>query len=504
MTMHKLMSPLVSALALAVCVESAGLAAGTAGASPDGFRFSIGPNLFVDDYLVEQSIGLTRRTHQPVKLPRPALGKAEAWHTQVQWALDVDRDPQTGLFKAWYNVRNPDGQPGVVFACAESRDGISWDRPYLGLLEVGGTRRNNLIDAPLGRFGMFLVDDRMRDPDPSRRFKLAYFSSGLAAAFSPDGLHFTPYNGNPLLPTEYDESPPVPTGLGTVISDIVDGCWDPIKREFLLGCKAVRNGYPGKPAYNAEGYRRCVAMSASRDFIHWYRPRVIVTPDPNNGLEEFYGFEPMVRGNLYLGFIRVLRDDLSPDSTGPPLGIGWTEMITSRDGRNWTRYQEKFIDRNPNSGTWDHAIAWFADCVTVGDRDYVYYGGYSQGHKVGDRQVGLAILRKNGFVSRDAGSKGGALRTPLAQLPGDLMTVNAAVRGELKVRVINGKGRAISGYGWSDCEPIRGDSVAHPVKWKGGSALPRFERVSLEFSLRDAELYGFDLNNTMPWDDLGR
>ncbi|NWG13400.1 MAG: hypothetical protein HXY20_07705 [Acidobacteria bacterium] len=36
------------------------------------------------------------------------------------------------------------------------------------------------------------------------------------------------------------------------------------------------------------------------------------------GIEEFYGFKPMVRGNLYLGFLRVLRDDLPVEVCAGP------------------------------------------------------------------------------------------------------------------------------------------------------------------------------------------
>ncbi len=175
------------------------------------------------------------------------------------------------------------------------------------------------------------------------------------------------------------------------------------------------------------------------------------------------------------------------------MGVGWTELTTSRDGRNWTRYQDKFIDRNPISGTWDHAFSWYADCITVGDKDYVYYGGYSHGHKIGDRQVGLAILRKNGFVSRDAAGKSCTLKTPVGKLPGNSLTVNAVVRGELTARIVDATGNAIIGFNWTDCKPVRGDSVSHLMKWRGSKFLPRFQPVSLEFSMRDTELYGFDI-----------
>ena len=233
-------------------------------------------------------------------------------------------------------------------------------------------------------------------------------------------------------------------------------------------------------------------MTVSKDFVNWRMPWRIVTPDPNNGIEEFYGMQPMVRGDLYLGFLRVLRDDLPADAGGPVMGIGWTELITSRDGERWTRYQQPFLDRNKKPGTWDHAFAWVGDCVTIGNQEYIYYGGYSAGHKIGDRQIGLARLRRNGFVSRDAGSAGGSLRTPPVLWNASGLTVNAAVKGELRVRLLDDKGEVIPGFDSRDCPPIRGDSLAHRVTFKGHLASLKGRTVRLELSLRDAQLYGFD------------
>ena len=305
-------------------------------------------------------------------------------------------------------------------------------------------------------------------------------------SFSADGLQFKEYDGNPVIP--YRER-----GGKNIINDIIDGCWDPLRKQYLVGCKIEADGYPGKPHHLQKGFRRVVGQTISEDFINWRKPCFIVLPDPNNGMEEFYGMQPMVRGNLYIGFLRVLRDDLPADFAGPVMGIGWTELITSRDGEHWTRYQEPFIDRKMKSGTWDHAMAWVGDCVTVGGQEYIYYGGHSAGHKIGERQIGLARLRKNGFVSRDAGSDGGFLRTPLVILEAGFLTVNAKIEGEMLLRVLDEKGKPIPGFDWSDGAPIRGDSVAHRVSFKGHLADLAAQVVRLEFSLRDAQLYGFDL-----------
>lgn len=438
--------------------------------------FGMGPHLFLDDALMAESRGLRRTTHQPTRLPDPVLD-----HDRPSPYLTVLRDNARDRFRMWYGAM----APKHGFALAESRDGIAWTRPSLEALA------ENYLDLPLGWWGLSLIDDGPRDPEPDRRYKLAWYEErGMCVAFSPDGVRFQPHDANPVLPTTRPESP------ANVISDILDLTFDPLRREYLLGCKLMRTGYPGKPANAAEGQRRVVGLAVSTDFINWTTPVELVTPDPGNGMEEFYGFKPKVRGDLYIGFLRVLRDDRPATPGGPAQGIGWTELMSSRDGRTWTRYQAPFLDRHPREGEWDHAMAWFGDIVTVGDKDYVYYGGYRAGHKVrgqrGDRSVGLAILRKNGFVSRDAGPAGGFLKTPGAVLPGSRLTVNAAIRGELRVRLTGPDGKARRGFDWADGVPARGDSVAHPIAWREGARVPKGAVASLEFSLTDADFYGFE------------
>lgn len=452
-----------------------------------------GPHLFLDEYLIDASEGLTRTTHQPEKLPDPVLRRAESWHLQPQWFMAVLRDPGTGVFRTWYNVKNPGGAPSVCYAFAESEDGIDWRRPDLGLVAVDGSTANNLIEAPLNHFSLFFVDEGPGHGDPTRRYKLGYYDEGLCVAFSADGFRFVEHPGNPVIPAHPPGRQFGDPGYINAIGDIIDGCWDPLREEYLMGCKIERSGYPGKPHHHAPGWRRCVGVAASKDFVTWPRPSLIVTPDPANGIEEFYGFKPMVRGDLYLGFLRVLRDDLPADPGGPMEGIGWTELISSRDGRTWTRYPQTFLDRDPRPGTWDHAMAWFADCVTVGDREYVYYGGYSDGHKVGHREVGLAFLRRNGFVSRDAGPREGCLRTPVVRLDGAILTVNAAVTGEARLRLTAVDGSPLHGFDWSDGPALHGDSVAHPVPWRGQPARLPAVPLRLEFRLRQARLYGFEV-----------
>jgi hypothetical protein len=462
-------------------------------AAGEPIRLSIGPQLFIDDYLIEESEHLRRTTHQPVKLPQPILAKAQSWHLQPLFFQKVIYRPKTGLFEMWYNVKNPGGAPHVCFAYAQSQDGIQWTRPNLGLVLVGDSHANNLIDAPTGHYGLFFVDEGEDFDDPDRRFKMAYYNGGLCVAFSADGKRFKPYSRNPVIPSNTSGVEPYQPGYENNVGDIIDGCWDPLRKRYLMGCKIEQGGYPGKPNHHAPGWRRTVGMTVSDDFIRWRKPRHVVLPDPDNGIEEFYGFQPLVLGDLYLGFLRVLRDDQPADVGGRVAGIGWTELLTSRDGQRWTRYQEVFLDRNRLPGSWDHAMAWVGDCVTVGEEDFIYYCGYSAGHKVGDRQNGLARLRKNGFVSRDAGTMEARLRTRPVVLAGSRITVNAHVIGHLRSRLLDLHGQPLAGFNWDDCRPIQGDSITHPLQWTGNLSDLGEQPVRLEFSLRRAELYGFDL-----------
>lgn len=446
-----------------------------------------GPQLFIDDYLIAASSGLRRTTHQPVRVAQPVM-RDERPLFYMKVAHDADR----GRFRMWYNRMDP----VLGYAYAESRDGITWERPDLGIVDLPGAQHQNALGTPTKCFGLFLFDEGHGYTPPAERFKMAYYrqkstqlpATGMWVAFSADGLRFDDPIGRPVI-AEYAE------GETGGISDIIEGLWDPRRREYLVICKRWEAGHPGKPANAKEGMRRVVGLTSSRDFRQWENPVTILRPAPENGLEEFYGCKPILRGDLYLGFLRVLRDDLPADKGGAVQGIGWTELATSRDGRKWTRQPGKFLDRDPRTGEWDHAMAWFGDCVTVGDKDYIYYGGYSTGHKGGGRQLGLAILRRNGFVSRDADAGGGTLRTPRLALTGRTLTINASIRGEIRLRLLDAAGRPLPGYDWADAEPLQGDSLAHRVRWRDRSALPADVAVSLEFSLRDAALYGFDLQS---------
>jgi hypothetical protein len=460
-------------------------------AAPDGPAqprdIGLGPQLFLDQFLIDRIEGLRREVQAPQRLARPVLDSKTFGTTQPYLSVVHDRAGQR--FRMWYNR-------GPSVWHAESADGIHWAKPRLAWNVARG-------------YGASLVDDGARATDPRRRYKIANWqgpprnqaapAAGMHVAFSPDGFDWTAHNGNPVLPSW-------PQGQGKVVAhgvgDIVDVYYDPLAQLYRAALKLpalASDGYaPGPRAGNT--FRRLVGISSSRDFVDWERPRRILTPDArDDGLLEFYGMGGMhLRGRLHIGLVRVLRDDLPCDPGGPRDGIGYTVLATSRDGVTWQRLREPFLDRNPERGSWDHAMTWMSAALPAGDEIYFYYGGYARGHKVAaatERQIGLARMKRDRYLALTTTRDEGTLLTQPFVVPGGRLTINArAARGQVRVRILAPDGRPMPDFG--DAAAIAGDVLVGEARWVRPLASLRGQPVRLEFRLRQAALFGFEFHAT--------
>ena len=126
--------------------------------------------LFLDKFLIERLDNASLRLHEPTKTPRPQSPLIGGYATVI-------KDGE--LFRAVYRSYDPsykgeqyDGNPGEMTCYAESRDGHEWTQPKLGLVEINGSRENNVIlrASPFStNFSPFL-DDRP-DVPADQRFK---------------------------------------------------------------------------------------------------------------------------------------------------------------------------------------------------------------------------------------------------------------------------------------------------------------------------------------------
>jgi hypothetical protein len=164
-------------------------------------------HLVVDDDELERVENLQRVVNRPRKHPTPVLVADKPWEGERAQAWgSVILEPD-GRLRIWYfafnTLRRADELDRGGYALAESRDGIHWEKPPLGVVEFRGNKQNNLfytcapdgknlVDEELARRGVGLPaldetgtqigilnnldgltlirDDD--DPDPQRRYKL--------------------------------------------------------------------------------------------------------------------------------------------------------------------------------------------------------------------------------------------------------------------------------------------------------------------------------------------
>jgi hypothetical protein len=196
-----------------------------------------------------------------------------------------------------------------------------------------------------------------------------------------------------------------------------------------------------------------------------------------------------------------LRDDLSCDPGGPKNGIGYTVLATSRDALKWHRYREPFLDRNLSPKTWDHAMAWASAAVPVGEEVFIYYGGYARGHKVErdkERQIGLARLRRDGYVSLSAGERTGSLITQPLIFEGNRLTLNAdpGADGIVRVEILGAEDQPVEGFSLTDCDPVRSNGVLTSVRWQDRPDVSSVAGtpVRLRFEMRGTRLFAFQFH----------
>jgi len=516
------------------------------------------PQLFVDGYLVSIRQGLAEQTHQMVKHPGPVLKAEAAWERPevagLAGAVNAIYDADEGLFKLWYYARGTftaGTLPGVPsLSCyATSRDGINFERPELGLTEFDGSTANNILNDDIGPGHGMLDCEEMAGIEPDdMRFKstrwLGFDDNGYGGhgvTFSPDGLRWRTYEGNPVIRgLEHGDSI-----TSAKLRDSFYRLDDP--PGFPGGKYAL---FPKVHVTLGPWRRRCIGMCTSdavnnrTPFVEWSTPLLALAPDqrddemtverlattpspelllynhPADHRCEFYGMVAFRHGDVMLGMLWIFDAAFKCTRLGGrnQQALVDVQLTSSRDLVHWHRAgnRQPVITRGDPESFDSAMIFYHSFPITVGDEWWVYYCGHATAHssisyadpvvrdrfledvRAGRRQfpaIGLAKIRTEGFISLDAGPEGGWLATRPLRAGGSQLDVNAnvAAGGELRVEVQAASGEPLPGYGLADCTPITGDGVRQAVRWGDRVGDPSWSGrdVRLKFELRDAELYAF-------------
>ncbi len=461
-----------------------------------------GPQMFLDDYFLQSIAGVERVVCSPERYPVPVIQATEK-QQRIQPFFSVCVYYYSGkeMFRMWYSFM---GSSGVSHAYAESADGVHWNMPKLGLVEEEGSKDNNLIptvsEGATG-YPVSVIDNGLNYLHPERRFMFLGYQgleekTGAWALFSADGLRWKTTPENPVIPyiwnygDEWNGRYP--------FYDTINVFYDPVKKRYIaiVGMLAMpEDGYVGKSRTGP--IRRLVGQCESKDFIHWSKPRRIIMPEDRNDMTEFYNMAVVYHHGFFIGFLRILRDDLSADPGGSIQGIGWTELCISRNGDDWVRLAGKFFDRGTTIGSWDHAMAWITSPVYVKDQMFFYYSGYNEGHKVGKRQIGLAQLPQDRFVALESKDNKGRIVTRVFRTSCNYIALNAkSPYGRIRVQLTDRYGRVLPGYSFEECKPLNKDALRSPVRWKERAVLPSIEKakgIVIEIETHKASVYAIYL-----------
>ena len=536
----------------ALCVLSATLIttviAEQRGLDSSLLHFGQAKQFFFDNLIIESAQNLTRKVHKPVKDPRsPLIQKDKPWEhvtyfTECCWR--VIRDPQDDLFKCWYedwkfaqtpkpgeSVHNPVSSPSR-YLFAQSRDGIHWEKPALGILKENGSDTNIVFGDP--EFGSVHSGFVFLDPfekNPEQRYKMIFnhrTSDFLRyeIASSPDGIHWTPWEELPRF-----------GWLGPQAGDVMTIWVEPEVHIYRLNTRHPRmifvaehpgdpflpsasEAKPGeqssfiRPSYPEDFSRqnkRRVFRTESANLLNWTDPKPLIVPDDrlDNIDDAFYGMTQMRIGDAWVGFLHVLH------MTENTMDV---QLLFSRDGNHFQRILpgQPWLETG-DPGDWDQfMVNVYGPPVVVGDEIYLYYGGASNHHDwwaVGDQEnldvpeaqdlnqvnyaLGLAHMKLDRFVSLTAlPVRQGILVTRPFRSEGNKLYINARCgdEGYVKVAVTDGFGEVIPGFEAKNCQIFDGDGVSSPIRWAGRQEIPNQGRfVKLQFFMKDADLFGFQL-----------
>ena len=444
--------------------------------------------LFVDDYLIERLRGVELRLQKPV--PRNlALDHDMPWEGNTSGYHTVFQDGK--LFRAYYRGSHygPSGDYRPVVCYAESRDGIEWYRPELGLVNYKGSTRNNIIWDGVGSLNFTPFRDRNPDCREGEEYKALgspsarnHEEQALFAFKSPDGVHWSLLSEKPVM--DHTVGANIFDSQNLAFYDPLRGCYVEYHRDSI---------YPGGVRF------RQIMTCTSTDFRRWTKPQLLDFGDAP--LEHLYtnAVTPYYRApHIYMGFPKRLSPDrrMSSNRAG---GVSDGVYMTSRDGLHFKRWGEAFVRPGLQPERWEtrnNMTAWgileTANDLPTAPKELSifttegYYGGQAS-------RLRRFTVRVDGFVSANAPLKGGELITRPFTFEGGALSLNVgtSASGSVRVEIQDGDGKALKGYTLRDCDEIYGDYLDRMVTWKGQADVRGLagKPVRLRFALSDADLY---------------
>ncbi len=425
--------------------------------------------LFVDDFLIERLTGAELKLHKP-EARDVALVCDAPWegNTSAYYTLFADGDRFRAYYRgSHYDEKTKKASHPEVACYAESKDGITWTKPKLGVCEFASSKDNNIVWNGAGSHNFTpFKDDNPACASDTRYKALAggYTTlngkkkSCLNALQSADGLRWTTMAEAVITAGAFDSQ-------NLAFWDAVRGEYRAYWRIFSANTRAIRT-------------------ATSKDFIHWENQADLKYVD--SPPEHLYtnAVMPYFRApHLFIAF---------PTRFQPKTQQVEPVFMTSRDGGLFRRWAEELIpitapkDRDGNRSNY---MTRGLLQLPGNDRELSVYATEAY-YKGPASRIRRFTFRTDGFVSVHASGKAELLTKPL-RFTGKTLELN--VKGNVRVEILDGNGKRVL----NESEPLTGDHVAHIVKWKRGDSLAALagKPVRLRFELNNADLYSMKFNS---------
>jgi hypothetical protein len=288
-----------------------------------------------------------------------------------------------GQYKMWYLAENTTTPLRYCYCYACSKDGVTWEKPNLGLIEYNGSKQNNIVLTGVVETTVFLdpvapAEARFKTisamywPDPKK--------AGLYVHTSPDGIHWKMSDTRvlPLLPDTANQAF-YDSRLKKYVANI--RVWAPMRKVGRVEMDDITKPWPFdktvKPFY-IWGEGKIAVPSREVPIMFGYDEHDPVPSDHYNAACVQYPWAEQA----YFMFPSAYRH--FPD---PPIGkygndgLVDIQMATSRDGVEWTR-----LSREPYAalGTQDEVdcgqLYMGVGMLRRGGKIFQYYAGYQVSH----------------------------------------------------------------------------------------------------------------------------
>lgn len=430
---------------------------------------------------------------------------------------------QGDTFRMWYlgmhETENKSGQaPGWwrPMCYAESKDGITWTKPELGLVEFNGSTKNNICLIEGDPHSMTRVNDFLsvlyepEDPDPAKRYKCAYIAhmpfdevKGGRSKIGPNerrwGAFITATSTDGLKWKCVGDRPANAGGERFEVSSLYRF------GDFYYSTGQLISPWSWRPDGSDIG--RDVLAYRSPDFVTWSKAKALafaridqLTTPPIKGRQCHMGAGLWNRGNVMVGLHGMWQDAEQP----PPKGENWNYgvridlgLVISNDGVHFREPVpgHKMIPRG-REGDWDDiALLQGHAFVNDGDKTMIWYSHWDTGGKLKNMNIGLATLRRDGFgsLSRKVAEEEGHFITSAFEAKEIALNVDGLTAdAPLSIQLLDHLDRVLDGYE----AKVTTNGVRVPIKF--AKPLPAGKKLVLRVNYSancTAKVYAVYLND---------